>query len=70
MQLQKMDGEVPWESPCDFELAVALERLTAQASPGQALSVVFLVDGSGSVTEGDVSLALCSCNNTFPIRQT
>ena len=44
---------MPWERPCKFELDVALEGLTAVAgSEAPALSLVFLVDGSGSVTEG------------------
>ena len=46
-------GDVPWERPCKYELDVALEGLTAVSGPeAPALSLVFLVDGSGSVTEG------------------
>lgn len=53
-QLQALaPGDVPWERPCKYELDVALEGLTAVAGPeASALSLVFLVDGSGSVTEG------------------
>lgn len=49
-------GETPWEQPCKWELQVALERLTAAApagSRGLGTSIMFLLDGSGSVTEGE-----------------
>lgn len=49
-------GETPWEQPCKWELQVALERLTAMApagSRGLGTSIMFLLDGSGSVTEDD-----------------
>ncbi len=54
MQLEALaPGDVPWERPCKYELDVALEGLTAVSGPeAPALSLVFLVDGSGSVTEG------------------
>lgn len=48
-------GETPWEQPCKWELQVALERLLAAAPAeacGHGTSVMFLLDGSGSVTEG------------------
>jgi hypothetical protein len=48
-------GETPWEQPCKYELQVALERLVAAApvdSGSRAASIMFLLDGSGSVTEG------------------
>ena len=53
-------GDVPWERPCKYELDVALEGLTAVSGPeAPALSLVFLVDGSGSVTEGARALFWC-----------
>jgi hypothetical protein len=48
-------GEPPWEQPCKYELQVALERLVATEhlrGGDSATSVMFLLDGSGSVTEG------------------
>lgn len=48
-------GETPWEQPCKYELQVALERLVPTAhvdGSSCATSVMFLLDGSGSVTEG------------------
>ena len=52
-------GEPPWEQPCKYELQVALERLVASEhlrGGDSAVSVMFLLDGSGSVTEGMVKL--------------
>jgi hypothetical protein len=50
--------EQPWQKPSCFEIEAAVRRMVAPASAGQAsdaekLAVVFLVDGSGSVTEAD-----------------
>lgn len=50
-------GELPWEQPCKYELQVALNGLMAgvpTAAKGSGASVMFLLDGSGSVTEGTV----------------
>ena len=50
-------GEPPWEQPCKYELQVALERLVASEhllGGDSAVSMMFLLDGSGSVTEGMV----------------
>jgi hypothetical protein len=49
-------GELPWEQPCKYELDVALNGLMAHvpaAGKGSGASVMFLLDGSGSVTEDD-----------------
>lgn len=50
-------GELPWEQPCKYELQVALNGLMAgvpTVTKGSGASVMFLLDGSGSVTEGTV----------------
>ena len=55
-------GEPPWEQPCKYELQVALERLVASEhlrGGDSAVSVMFLLDGSGSVTEGMVKARSC-----------
>ena len=49
--------EMAWEEPCSFEIQAAVESLLVAAptsSAGLGTSVMFLLDGSGSVTEGDV----------------
>lgn len=49
-------GELPWDEPCQYELQVALANLVACAPAGgygPGMCVMFLLDGSGSVTEDD-----------------
>lgn len=43
----------PWCSPCDAEVFALLDRVMSMSDAGCGLNVIFLVDGSGSVTEED-----------------
>ena len=44
------DRSSPWTTPCDAEVAALMDRATAGADRS---SIVFLADGSGSVTDDD-----------------
>jgi hypothetical protein len=66
-------GEPPWEQPCKYELQVALERLVASEhlrGGDSAVSVMFLLDGSGSVTEGVVKATVMLCGQCSLLRMS
>ena len=46
----------PWMTPCDFELAAMHQHILGEHSVGEPVGgVVFLLDGSGSVFQGQQS---------------